>query len=40
VKTNNGAPDFVAGSGIQMMRTGFQALMESMQDCQKPVIVA
>ncbi|MBM3675646.1 MAG: enoyl-CoA hydratase/isomerase family protein [Actinobacteria bacterium] len=35
-----GAPDYVAGSAVHMMRTGFQALMESMQDCQKPVIVA
>ena len=35
-----GAPDFVAGSAVQMMRTGFQRLMESIQDCQKPVIVA
>jgi 2-(1,2-epoxy-1,2-dihydrophenyl)acetyl-CoA isomerase len=35
-----GAPDFVVGSAIHMMRTGFQALMESIQDCQKPVIVA
>jgi len=35
-----GAPDFVAGSAVHMMRTGFQALMESMQDCQKPVILA
>jgi 2-(1,2-epoxy-1,2-dihydrophenyl)acetyl-CoA isomerase len=35
-----GAPDFVAGSAVHMMRTGFQRLMESIQDCQKPVIVA
>jgi 2-(1,2-epoxy-1,2-dihydrophenyl)acetyl-CoA isomerase len=35
-----GAPDLVAGSTIHMMRTGFQSLMEAMQDCQKPVIVA
>ena len=35
-----GAPDMVVGSGIHMMRIGFQRLMESMQDCQKPVIVA
>jgi len=35
-----GAPDIVVGSAIHMMRTGFQALMEAMQDCQKPVIVA
>ena len=30
----------VVGSAVHMMRTGFQRLMESMQDCQKPVIVA
>ncbi|MEP6626047.1 MAG: enoyl-CoA hydratase-related protein [Acidimicrobiia bacterium] len=35
-----GAPDFVAGSAVHMMRTGFQQLMEKMQDCQKPIIVA
>lgn len=35
-----GAPDLVVGSAVHMMRTGFQRLMESMQDCQKPVIVA
>jgi 2-(1,2-epoxy-1,2-dihydrophenyl)acetyl-CoA isomerase len=35
-----GAPDMVVGSASHLMRTGFQALMESMQDCQKPVIVA
>ena len=35
-----GAPDFVAGSAVDMMRTGFQRLMERMQDCQKPIIVA
>ena len=34
------APDFVAGSAVHMMRTGFQQLMERMQDCQKPIIVA
>jgi 2-(1,2-epoxy-1,2-dihydrophenyl)acetyl-CoA isomerase len=36
----DGAPDMVVGSGINMMRAGFQRLMESIQDCQKPVIVA
>ena len=36
----DGAPDFVAGSAVHMMRTGFQQLMERMQDCQKPIIVA
>ena len=35
-----GAPEFVAGSAVNMMRTGFQQLMERMQDCQKPIIVA
>jgi 2-(1,2-epoxy-1,2-dihydrophenyl)acetyl-CoA isomerase len=35
-----GAPDMVIGSGIHMMRTGFQALMEAIQDCQKPVVLA
>jgi 2-(1,2-epoxy-1,2-dihydrophenyl)acetyl-CoA isomerase len=35
-----GAPDMVVGSAVNMMRTGFQRLMESIQDCQKPVIVA
>ncbi len=35
-----GAPDMVVGSAVHMMRSGFQRLMESIQDCQKPVIVA
>ena len=35
-----GAPDMVVGSAVAMMRTGFQQLMERIQDCQKPVIVA
>ncbi len=35
-----GAPDMVVGSAFHMMRTGFQALMESIQDCLKPVILA
>jgi 2-(1,2-epoxy-1,2-dihydrophenyl)acetyl-CoA isomerase len=35
-----GAPDMVVGSAVHMMRSGFQRLMESMQDCLKPVIVA
>ena len=34
------APDLVVGSAMHMMRTGFQHLMEAIQDCQKPVIVA
>ncbi len=35
-----GAPDMVVGSAYHMMRTGFQALMEAMQDCLKPVVLA
>ena len=35
-----GAPDMVVGTAIQTMRTGFQHLMEVMQDCQKPVLCA
>jgi len=35
-----GAPDMVVGSAVAMMRNGFQQLMERIQDCQKPVIVA
>jgi 2-(1,2-epoxy-1,2-dihydrophenyl)acetyl-CoA isomerase len=35
-----GAPDMVVGTAINMMRSGFQRLMEAIQDCQKPVIVA
>ncbi len=35
-----GAPDMPVGSAVHMMRTGFQQLMEKMQDCQKPIIVA
>lgn len=35
-----GAPEQAVGGAIHMMRTGFQALMEAIQDCQKPVIVA
>src|SRR5204863_512542 len=34
------APDRVVGSAINMMRAGFQQLMQSIQDCEKPVIVA
>ncbi|MDQ1509584.1 MAG: 2-(1,2-epoxy,2-dihydrophenyl)acetyl-CoA isomerase, partial [Actinomycetota bacterium] len=36
----DGAPDMVAGAATQMMRVGFQRLMQAMLDCQKPVIVA
>ena len=35
-----GAPDMVVGTATQMMRVGFQRLMQAMLDCQKPVIVA
>jgi 2-(1,2-epoxy-1,2-dihydrophenyl)acetyl-CoA isomerase len=35
-----GAPDRVVGTGIDMMRRGFQTLMQAMQDCEKPIIVA
>ena len=35
-----GAPDFVTGQAVEMMRTGFQRLMVAIQDCQKPVIAA
>ena len=33
-------PERVVGTGINMMRTGFQTLMQAMLDCEKPVIVA
>ena len=36
----DGAPDMVVGTATQMMRVGFQRLMQAMLDCQKPVIVA
>jgi 2-(1,2-epoxy-1,2-dihydrophenyl)acetyl-CoA isomerase len=35
-----GAPDRVVGAGINMMRRGFETLMQKVQDCEKPVIVA
>jgi 2-(1,2-epoxy-1,2-dihydrophenyl)acetyl-CoA isomerase len=35
-----GAPDRVIGSAVEMMRRGFQTLMQAVQDCEKPVIVA
>jgi 2-(1,2-epoxy-1,2-dihydrophenyl)acetyl-CoA isomerase len=35
-----GAPDMVVGSATQMMRMGFQRLMQSILDCEKPVIVS
>jgi 2-(1,2-epoxy-1,2-dihydrophenyl)acetyl-CoA isomerase len=34
------APERVTGIAINMMRGGFQQLMQAMQDCEKPVIVA
>lgn len=36
----DGAPDRPTGLAIDMMRRGFQTLMKSIQDCEKPVIVA
>ena len=36
----DGAPERVVGTGIDMMRRGFQTLMQAIQDCEKPVIVA
>lgn len=35
-----GAPDMVVGAATQIMRLGFQRLMQAMLDCEKPVIVA
>jgi 2-(1,2-epoxy-1,2-dihydrophenyl)acetyl-CoA isomerase len=35
-----GAPDRVVGTGINMMRRGFETLMQRILDCEKPVIVA
>lgn len=35
-----GAPERMVGTGINMMRFGFQTLMAAIQDCEKPVIVA
>jgi 2-(1,2-epoxy-1,2-dihydrophenyl)acetyl-CoA isomerase len=35
-----GAPDMVAGGAAQMMRMGFQRLMQAILDCEKPVIVS
>jgi 2-(1,2-epoxy-1,2-dihydrophenyl)acetyl-CoA isomerase len=34
------APERVVGGAINMMRAGFQQLMQAIQDCEKPVIVA
>jgi 2-(1,2-epoxy-1,2-dihydrophenyl)acetyl-CoA isomerase len=35
-----GAPERVPGTAINMMKVGFQQLMEAMQDCEKPVVCA
>ncbi|MFM7224169.1 MAG: enoyl-CoA hydratase/isomerase family protein [Actinomycetota bacterium] len=35
-----GAPDRVVGAAVDMMRGGMQQLMQSIQDCEKPVIAA
>jgi 2-(1,2-epoxy-1,2-dihydrophenyl)acetyl-CoA isomerase len=35
-----GAPEMVAGGATQMMRAGFQRLMQAILDCEKPVIVS
>ncbi|HEY3830972.1 MAG TPA: enoyl-CoA hydratase/isomerase family protein [Acidimicrobiia bacterium] len=35
-----GTPERIVGVGIDMMRRGFQTLMQAIQDCEKPVIVA
>ena len=36
----DGAPDRVVGTAVEMMRRGFQTLMQVVQDCEKPVIAA
>jgi 2-(1,2-epoxy-1,2-dihydrophenyl)acetyl-CoA isomerase len=36
----DGAPERIVGTGIDMMRRGFQTLMQTILDCEKPVIVA
>jgi 2-(1,2-epoxy-1,2-dihydrophenyl)acetyl-CoA isomerase len=35
-----GAPERVVSGAVNMMRGGFQQLMQAIQDCEKPVIVA
>jgi 2-(1,2-epoxy-1,2-dihydrophenyl)acetyl-CoA isomerase len=35
-----GAPASVVGDAVNTMRAGFQRLMETIQDCQKPVLCA
>jgi 2-(1,2-epoxy-1,2-dihydrophenyl)acetyl-CoA isomerase len=34
------APERPVGAAVNMMRAGFQQLMQAIQDCEKPVIVA
>lgn len=34
------APDRITGAAVNLMRGGFQQLMQAIQDCEKPVIVA
>src|SRR6185436_14380375 len=34
------APERIVGSAVNMMRNGFQQMMQAIQDCEKPVIVA
>ena len=36
----DGAPDMVVGGATQMMRLGFQRLMQAMLDCEKPIVAA
>jgi 2-(1,2-epoxy-1,2-dihydrophenyl)acetyl-CoA isomerase len=36
----DGAPEMTVGGATNMMRLGFQRLMQAMLDCQKPIIVA
>jgi 2-(1,2-epoxy-1,2-dihydrophenyl)acetyl-CoA isomerase len=36
----DGAPERVIGAAVNVMRGGFQQLMQAIQDCEKPVIVA
>jgi len=35
-----GTPERTVGAGVDMMRRGFQTLMQAMLDCEKPIIVA
>jgi 2-(1,2-epoxy-1,2-dihydrophenyl)acetyl-CoA isomerase len=36
----DGAPERPVGAAVDMMRRGFQVLMQKIQDCEKPVIAA